>query len=51
MDRPLFVPVDTNVQLLITSQDVLHAFAMPAFGVKLDAVQGALERDLVQRRR
>ncbi|MEZ5667434.1 MAG: cytochrome c oxidase subunit II [Alphaproteobacteria bacterium] len=40
VNNPLVVPVDTNVQLLITSQDVLHSFAMPAFAVKMDAVKG-----------
>jgi cytochrome c oxidase subunit II len=39
-DNPLFVPVGENVRVLVTSNDVIHAFAMPAFGVKEDAVQG-----------
>ena len=38
--EPLLVPVDTTVRVLITSNDVIHAFAMPAFGVKEDAIQG-----------
>ncbi len=37
---PLYVPVDTTVRVLVTSNDVIHAFAMPAFGVKEDAIQG-----------
>ncbi len=41
-DMKLVAPVDTNVQLLVTAADVLHAFAMPAFGVKKDAVPGRL---------
>ena len=39
-DNPIVLPVDTNIRLLITAADVLHAFAVPAFGVKLDAVPG-----------
>jgi len=39
-DEPVVLPVDTNIRLLITSQDVLHSWAVPAFGVKLDAVPG-----------
>ncbi|NET53347.1 MAG: cytochrome c oxidase subunit II, partial [Merismopedia sp. SIO2A8] len=31
-----------TVRLLVTSNDVLHAFAMPAFGVKIDAVPGRI---------
>ena len=38
--EPLLVPVDTTVRVLVTSNDVIHAFAMPAFGVKEDAIQG-----------
>ncbi len=34
------VPVDTNVRVLISSKDVLHAFWVPAFRVKQDAVPG-----------
>lgn len=38
--EPLLVPVDTTIRVLVTSNDVIHAFAMPAFGVKEDAIQG-----------
>jgi len=38
--EPLLVPVDTTVRVLVTSNDVIHSFAMPAFGVKEDAIQG-----------
>lgn len=38
--EPLLVPVDTRVRVLVTSNDVIHAFAVPAFGVKEDAIQG-----------
>jgi cytochrome c oxidase subunit 2 len=37
-DNVVVVPVDTNIRLLITAADVIHAWAMPAFGVKKDAV-------------
>lgn len=39
-DNPVVVPVDTNIRLLVTAADVIHAWAMPAFGVKKDAVPG-----------
>jgi len=39
-DEPVVVPVDTNIRLLITAQDVIHSWAVPALGVKLDAVPG-----------
>jgi cytochrome c oxidase subunit 2 len=37
---PIVVPMDTTVRVLITSNDVIHAWAVPAFGVKEDATQG-----------
>lgn len=38
--EPLLVPVDTTVRVLVTSNDVIHSFGVPAFGVKEDAIQG-----------
>ncbi|MEZ5995083.1 MAG: cytochrome c oxidase subunit II [Hyphomonadaceae bacterium] len=38
--EPLLVPVNTTVRVLVTSNDVIHSFAVPAFGVKEDAIQG-----------
>ncbi|MES1197236.1 MAG: cytochrome c oxidase subunit II [Pseudomonadota bacterium] len=40
VDNPLYVPTHTKVRVLITSNDVIHSWAMPAFGVKDDATQG-----------
>lgn len=42
VDNPVVVPVDTTVRVLVTAADVLHSFAMPAFGIKIDAVPGRL---------
>jgi cytochrome c oxidase subunit 2 len=42
VDNPLVVPVDTTVRVLVSAADVIHSFAMPAFGVKTDAVPGRL---------
>ena len=41
-DAPLVVPVDTTVKVLVTSNNNIHAFAMPAFGIKLDAIPGKI---------
>lgn len=41
-DAPLVVPVDTKIKVLVTSSNNLHAFAVPAFGVKMDAVPGRI---------
>lgn len=39
-DNVLEVPTHVNVQAIITSNDVIHSWAVPAFGVKQDAIQG-----------
>ncbi len=41
-DNPVVVPVGTLVEVQMTSTDVIHAWAMPSFGVKTDAVPGKL---------
>jgi len=39
-DEPIVVPVGKTVRVLVTAADVIHAFALPAFGLKVDAVPG-----------
>ena len=39
-DNRVVVPVETNIRLLTTASDVIHSWAIPSFGVKLDAVPG-----------
>jgi len=40
VDHPLVVPVGKKVRIITTSADVIHAFAVPAFGIKQDAIPG-----------
>ena len=40
VDKPLVVPVGTKVRLLVTANDVIHSWWVPAFGVKKDAIPG-----------
>jgi cytochrome c oxidase subunit 2 len=40
VDNAVYVPVDTPVRVLVTSNDVIHSFSVPEFGVKEDAIQG-----------
>ncbi len=42
VDNRIMVPVGKAVRLIVTSEDVLHSFAVPAFGLKKDAVPGRL---------
>jgi cytochrome c oxidase subunit 2 len=47
-DNPVVLPVDTNIRLWVTAADVLHAFAVPALGVKKDAMPGRLNETWVR---
>jgi len=42
VDNELVVPVNKIVHVLVTGADVIHAFAVPSFGIKIDAVPGRL---------
>jgi len=39
-DNVLVLPVDTDISILVTASDVIHSWAVPSFGIKLDAVPG-----------
>jgi len=39
-DNHVVIPIDTNIRLLFTATDVIHAWTIPAFGVKLDNMPG-----------
>jgi cytochrome c oxidase subunit II len=40
VDHPLVVPVDKKIRIITTANDVIHAWMVPAFGVKQDAIPG-----------
>ena len=40
VDNPLVVPVGRKVRVITTANDVIHSFAVPAFGIKQDAIPG-----------
>lgn len=41
-DHKVVVPVNKNVHVLVTGADVIHSWAVPAFGVKMDAMPGRM---------
>ena len=40
VDNPLVVPVNKKIRIITTANDVIHAWGVPAFGVKQDAIPG-----------
>lgn len=51
VDNRVVVPVDTHIRFIVTGQDVIHDFAVPSLGLKIDAVPGRLNQTsvLIQR--
>jgi len=51
VDNRVVVPVDTHVRFIVTGQDVIHDFAVPSLGLKIDAIPGRLNQTsvLIQR--
>lgn len=42
--NPIVLPVDTGIKVLVTADDVIHSWAIPALGVKIDALPGRLNQ-------
>lgn len=51
VDNRLLLPVGVPIRLLITSSDVLHSWAVPSLGIKVDAVPGRLNQFIVEIKR
>lgn len=48
VDNQLVLPIETNIRLLVTGGDVIHSFAVPAFGIKTDAVPGRINESWIR---
>jgi len=48
VDNFVVLPVDTNIRVLQTSDDVIHNWAMPSMGLKLDTVPGRINENWVR---
>jgi heme/copper-type cytochrome/quinol oxidase subunit 2 len=44
VDNRLKLPINRQLRLFITSSDVLHSFAVPSLGIKVDACPGRLNQ-------
>jgi cytochrome c oxidase subunit II len=42
VDNEMVVPVNKNVHVIATAADVIHSFAVPSFGIKIDAIPGRI---------
>lgn len=48
VDNPIVLPVDTDIRIVVTAGDVIHSFAMPSLGIKIDAVPGRINETWVR---
>jgi cytochrome c oxidase subunit 2 len=48
VDKKLILPIDTSIRFLITSDDVLHSWAIPSLGIKVDACPGRINEIIIQ---
>ena len=48
VDNRVVLPINTNIRLLMTSEDVIHDWAVPSFGVKMDAVPGRINETWIR---
>ena len=44
VDNRVCLPINTHIRALVTAADVLHSWAIPSFGVKIDACPGRLSQ-------
>jgi len=44
VDNRLSLPINTQLRILVSSSDVIHSWAIPAFGIKMDACPGRLNQ-------
>ncbi len=44
VDNSIYLPINTHIRILITSDDVLHSWAIPSLGIKVDACPGRLNQ-------
>lgn len=47
VDNRVVVPVDTHIRFIVTGQDVIHDWAVPSLGIKVDATPGRLNQTSV----
>ena len=48
VDNRIAIPVDTTIRVLMTSDDVLHNWAVPAFGIRMDTVPGRINESWIR---
>lgn len=51
VDNPIVLPINTHIRVIVTAADVLHCWAVPSLGIKVDAVPGRLNQGSIYLKR
>lgn len=51
VDNPIVLPINTHIRVIVTATDVLHCWAVPSLGIKVDAVPGRLNQGSIYLKR
>lgn len=44
VDQKVVIPIDTHIRFIVSAADVIHDFAVPSLGLKVDALPGRLNQ-------
>lgn len=47
VDKHVIIPIDVRISITVTSTDVIHSWAVPQLGIKIDAVPGRLSNSML----
>tara|TARA_B100000378_G_C17727555_1_gene301108 strand:+ start:88 stop:390 length:303 start_codon:yes stop_codon:yes gene_type:complete len=47
VDNKIHLPININCKLLCTSNDVIHSFAIPSIGIKIDCIPGRINQSFI----
>jgi heme/copper-type cytochrome/quinol oxidase subunit 2 len=47
VDNTVILPLNIPIKIIVTSSDVLHSFALPSLGLKMDAIPGRLSEQVI----
>jgi cytochrome c oxidase subunit 2 len=48
VDEEVVLPIDTDIRILVVSEDVIHNWAVPSFGIKIDLLPGRVNETWVR---
>lgn len=47
VDNRLIIPINTQIRIIVTSNDVIHSWTIPSIGIKIDAIPGRINQSII----